>query len=89
LAWASRKPRDDLSLVEVPSSSLAFDLGETLALLRDTVQQLADDEFAQAPPPSTPTTCSPPTCGPSSARSARTAGLHHQHLTDRTACLDH
>ena len=52
---------------------LAFNLGETIDMLRDTVQQFAADEIARAPPPSTATTSSPPTSGRSSARSACTA----------------
>ena len=53
---------------------LAFDLGETIDMLRDTVQQFAAAEIAPRAADDRPRQpLSLPTSGPSSARSACTA----------------
>ena len=52
---------------------LAFDLGETIDMLRDSVQQFADDEIAPRAAEIDRDNLFPPTCGRSSARSACTA----------------
>jgi isovaleryl-CoA dehydrogenase len=52
---------------------LAFDLGETIEMLRDTVQSFASQETAPRVAQLTTATCFPPTCGKSSATWACTA----------------
>jgi len=54
-------------------TSLRFDHGETIDMLRDSVAAFAAAEIARAPPISTPETCSRATCGRSSATLGSTA----------------
>src|SRR6202008_5043518 len=44
LAALIRHPEQETAMAHLPG--LAFDLGETITMLRDSVQQFADDEIA-------------------------------------------